>query len=34
MLQERARVAMRRVGVVLTGGNIDLDHFRRWILRA
>jgi threonine dehydratase len=34
LLQDRARMAGRRVGVVLTGGNIDLLHFRRWILEA
>jgi threonine dehydratase len=34
LLRERASMAGRRVGVVLTGGNIDLDHFRRWILEA
>ncbi len=34
LLQERAKMAGRRVGVVLTGGNIDLDHFRRWVLAA
>ncbi len=34
LLQERADMAGRRVGVVLTGGNIDLDHFRRWVLGA
>ena len=34
LLQERAIMARRRVGVVLTGGNIDLDQFRRWVLQA
>ncbi len=34
LLAERARMAGRRVGVVLSGGNIDLDHFRRWVLGA
>ncbi len=32
LLQERARLAGRRAAVVLTGGNIDLDEFRRWVL--
>jgi threonine dehydratase len=32
LMQERARMAGRRVGVVLCGGNIDLDLFRSWIL--
>jgi threonine dehydratase len=34
MLQERDRWAGRRVGVVLCGGNIDLDLFRSWVLAA
>ncbi|MBV8702753.1 MAG: threonine dehydratase [Acetobacteraceae bacterium] len=34
LLRERASMAGRRVGVVLTGGNIDLDLFRRWVLEA
>jgi len=32
LLQERARWAGRRVGVVLCGGNIDLALFREWVL--
>ncbi len=32
LLQERDRMAGRRVGVVLCGGNIDLELFRRWVL--
>ena len=32
LLQERSRHAGRRVGVVLCGGNIDLDLFRSWVL--
>jgi threonine dehydratase len=32
LLQERARMRGRRVGLVLTGGNIDLDLFREWVL--
>ena len=30
-LQERASLAGRRVGLVLSGGNIDFDLFRTWI---
>lgn len=32
LLQERAAMAGRRVGLVLCGGNIDLELFRRWVL--
>ena len=32
LLQERAALAGKRVGVVLCGGNIDLDLFRSWVL--
>ncbi len=31
-LQEKADNAGARVGVILCGGNIDLDLFRRWVL--
>jgi threonine dehydratase len=31
-LQERAKVRGKRVGLVLTGANIDLGLFKRWIL--
>ena len=31
-LKEKVRLAGRRVGLVLTGGNIDLDLFKRWVL--
>ncbi len=31
-MQEQAGAAGRRVGVVLSGGNIDLDLFRTWVL--
>lgn len=31
LLQERDRLAGRRVGVVITGGNIDLALFRQWL---
>jgi threonine dehydratase len=30
--QERARMAGKRVGLVVSGGNIDIDLFRRWVL--
>jgi len=33
-LQEKAKLAGKRVGLVLTGGNIDLDLFRRWVMPA
>ena len=29
-LQERGRLAGKTVGLVLSGGNIDLDLFQRW----
>ncbi len=32
LLKERAIQAGRRVGIVLCGGNIDLELFRRWVL--
>ena len=32
LLQERGRMAGRRAGVVLCGGNIDLALFRDWVL--
>lgn len=31
-LQERDRLRGRRVGLVLSGGNIDLDLFKRWVV--
>ena len=34
LLSEREAMAGRRVGLVLTGGNIDLALFRRWVLRV
>ena len=34
LLQERAAMSGRKVGIVLCGGNIDLALFRRWVLRA
>jgi threonine dehydratase len=33
LLQERTRMAGKRVGLVISGGNIDLALFRRWVLR-
>jgi threonine dehydratase len=32
-MQERERMAGRRVGVLLSGGNIDLALFRQWVLK-
>lgn len=32
LLQERTKMAGKRVGLVLSGGNIDLDLFRTWAL--
>lgn len=34
LLREAERMRGRRVGLVLSGGNIDLALFRRWILAA
>jgi len=34
LMQERARMAGERVGVILCGGNIDLALFRDWVLGA
>jgi threonine dehydratase len=30
-LQEKTRLQGKRVGLVLSGGNIDFDRFRRWV---
>jgi threonine dehydratase len=30
-LQEKKKLAGKRVGLVLSGGNIDFDRFRRWV---
>ena len=30
-LQEKQKLAGKRVGLVLSGGNIDFDRFRRWV---
>lgn len=32
LLSERGAMANRRVGLVLSGGNIDVELFRRWVL--
>jgi threonine dehydratase len=32
LIAERGRMRGKRVGVVLSGGNIDLDLFQRWVL--
>jgi threonine dehydratase len=31
-LQDSARIRGKRVGLILSGGNIDLDVFRRWVM--
>jgi threonine dehydratase len=33
-VKERSRLKGRKVGLVLSGGNIDLDLFRRWVVAA
>jgi threonine dehydratase len=33
-LQEKNKLAGKRVGLVLTGGNIDLELFRTWVLQG
>ena len=33
-VKERSRLKGRRVGLVLSGGNIDFDLFRRWVVAA
>jgi len=30
-LQDKARNRGQRVGLILSGGNIDLDRFRKWV---
>jgi threonine dehydratase len=30
-LQEKTRLAGKRVGLILSGGNIDFDRFQRWV---
>jgi threonine dehydratase len=34
LMQERGRMAGKRVALVLTGGNIDLELFRDWVLAS
>jgi threonine dehydratase len=31
-LQERAKLRGKRVGLILSGGNIDFDLFRKWVM--
>jgi threonine dehydratase len=31
-LQERARLRGKRVGLILSGGNIDFDLFNKWVM--
>ncbi len=33
-MKERARLQGRKVGLVLSGGNIDFDLFQRWVARS
>jgi threonine dehydratase len=33
LMQERQRMAGKRVGLVISGGNIDMALFRSWVLR-
>jgi threonine dehydratase len=33
-MQEAPRMRGKRVGLVLCGGNIDLELFRRWVLKG
>ncbi len=33
-MQERARLSGRKVGLVLSGGNIDFELFQRWVAAA
>ncbi|MBU6464551.1 MAG: hypothetical protein KGK01_18975 [Bradyrhizobium sp.] len=30
-LKEKTRLAGKRVGLILSGGNIDFDLFQRWV---
>jgi threonine dehydratase len=32
-LQERAKLRGKRVGLILSGGNIDFELFRRWVMQ-
>jgi threonine dehydratase len=31
-LQEKKRLQGKRVGLILSGGNIDFDRFRSWVM--
>src|SRR6266446_5967447 len=31
-LQDKAKIRGKRIGLILTGGNIDLDLFNRWVI--
>jgi threonine dehydratase len=31
-LQEKTKIKSKRVGLILSGGNIDFDLFRRWVM--
>src|ERR1700724_649184 len=33
-LQDKPKIRGKRVGLILSGGNIDLDLFRRWVMDA
>jgi threonine dehydratase len=33
-VKERSRLKGRKIGLVLSGGNIDFDLFRRWVVAA
>jgi len=33
-VKERSRLRGRKIGLVLSGGNIDFDLFRRWVVEA
>jgi threonine dehydratase len=33
-LQDKTKLAGKRVGLILTGGNIDFDLFQKWIATA
>ena len=34
LIRERVAMAGRKIGIPLTGGNIDLDLFRSWVMDA
>jgi threonine dehydratase len=31
-LQEKQKIRGKRIGLILSGGNIDLDVFRQWVM--